>query len=49
MTYAACPFDGVGWDVCLCPYTINVEDYTPLTGNVHQAPPAHQVFEGTTS
>lgn len=40
------PFDVVGWDGCLYPYTFNVEDFEPLTGRVHQPPPAHQVFEG---
>jgi homogentisate 1,2-dioxygenase len=40
------PFDVVGWDGCLYPYTFNVEDYMPITGKVHQPPPAHQVFEG---
>lgn len=46
MTYATDPFDVVGWDGCLYPYTFNIEDYMPLTGKVHQPPPAHQVFEG---
>jgi homogentisate 1,2-dioxygenase len=41
------PFDLVGWDGCLYPYTFNVEDFMPITGKVHQPPPAHQVFEGT--
>ena len=40
------PLDVVGWDGCLYPYTFNVEDYMPITGKVHQPPPAHQVFEG---
>ncbi|MFS3127536.1 homogentisate 1,2-dioxygenase [Nocardioides sp. Bht2] len=46
MTYADHPFDVVGWDGCLYPYTFNIEDYMPITGKVHQPPPAHQVFEG---
>jgi homogentisate 1,2-dioxygenase len=41
------PFDVVGWDGCLYPYTFNVDDFMPITGKVHQPPPAHQVFEGT--
>jgi homogentisate 1,2-dioxygenase len=45
-TYATHPFDVVGWDGCLYPYTFNVDDYMPITGKVHQPPPAHQVFEG---
>ena len=40
------PFDVVGWDGCLYPYTFNVDDYEPITGRVHQPPPVHQVFEG---
>ncbi|MCW2757614.1 MAG: homogentisate 12-dioxygenase [Nocardioidaceae bacterium] len=43
--YATHPFDVVGWDGCLYPYTFNVEDYMPITGKVHQPPPVHQVFE----
>ena len=41
------PFDVVGWDGCLYPYTFNVDDYEPITGRIHQPPPVHQVFEGT--
>ena len=40
------PFDVVGWDGCLYPWAFNIRDYMPLTGKVHQPPPAHQVFEG---
>lgn len=40
------PFDVVGWDGCLYPYTFNIRDYMPITGKVHQPPPVHQVFEG---
>ncbi|MFC0040701.1 homogentisate 1,2-dioxygenase [Actinomadura rayongensis] len=46
LTYAAHPFDVVGWDGCLYPYTFNIRDFEPLTGRVHQPPPVHQVFEG---
>ncbi len=46
LVYATSPFDVVGWDGCLYPHTFNIEDYMPLTGKVHQPPPAHQVFEG---
>jgi homogentisate 1,2-dioxygenase len=41
------PFDVVGWDGCLYPYTFAVSDFEPVTGRVHQPPPVHQVFEGT--
>ncbi|WP_107704516.1 homogentisate 1,2-dioxygenase [Nocardioides allogilvus] len=46
MTYATHPFDVVGWDGCLYPYTFNVDDFMPITGKIHQPPPVHQVFEG---
>jgi homogentisate 1,2-dioxygenase len=44
-TYPRHPFDVVGWDGCLYPYVFNIADYEPITGRVHQPPPAHQVFE----
>ncbi len=44
--YPRHPFDVVGWDGCLYPYTFNIADFEPITGRVHQPPPAHQVFEG---
>jgi homogentisate 1,2-dioxygenase len=40
------PLDVVGWDGCLYPYVLNVSDFEPITGRVHQPPPVHQVFEG---
>jgi homogentisate 1,2-dioxygenase len=40
------PFDVVGWDGCLYPYVFNIGDYEPLTGRVHQPPPAHLVWVG---
>ncbi|WP_112247087.1 homogentisate 1,2-dioxygenase [Kribbella monticola] len=46
MTYATHPFDVVGWDGCLYPYTFNVSNFEPITGRIHQPPPVHQVFEG---
>jgi homogentisate 1,2-dioxygenase len=47
LTYAYHPFDVVGWDGCLYPYTFNVADFEPITGRIHQPPPVHQVFEGS--
>lgn len=38
--------DVVGWDGCLYPFVFNIADFEPITGRVHQPPPAHQVFEG---
>jgi homogentisate 1,2-dioxygenase len=40
------PFDVVGWDGCLYPYALDIADFEPITGRVHQPPPSHQVFEG---
>jgi homogentisate 1,2-dioxygenase len=44
--HATHPFDVVGWDGCLYPYAFNISDFEPITGRIHQPPPAHQVFEG---
>ncbi len=46
LTYAAHPFDVVGWDGFLYPFALNVRDFQPITGRVHQPPPVHQVFAG---
>jgi len=45
--YPQHPFDVVGWDGCLYPFTFNIADFEPITGRVHQPPPVHQVFEGS--
>lgn len=39
------PFDVVGWDGQLYPYTFNADDFEPITGTVHQPPPVQQTFE----
>lgn len=39
------PFDVVGWDGYLYPWTFNIADFEPITGRVHQPPPVHQTFE----
>jgi homogentisate 1,2-dioxygenase len=44
--FAHHPFDVVGWDGCLYPFRFSIHDFEPITGRVHQPPPAHQVFEG---
>lgn len=44
-TYRNHPFDVVGWDGCLYPYTFSIHDFEPITGRVHQPPPVHQTFE----
>ena len=40
------PFDVVGWDGYLYPWAFNIRDFEPITGRVHQPPPAHQTFQG---
>lgn len=40
------PFDVVGWDGYLYPWIFNIADFEPITGRVHQPPPAHQTFQG---
>lgn len=39
------PFDVVGWDGCLYPYAINMEDYEPITRRIHTMPDESQIFE----
>ncbi len=39
------PFDIVGWDGFLYPYTFNAWDFEPLTGTLHLPPPVQQTFE----
>jgi len=39
------PFDVVGWDGYLYPWILNIRDFEPVTGRVHQPPPVHQTFE----
>ncbi len=44
-TLAHHPFDVVGWDGFVYPYTFNADDFEPITGTVHQPPPVQQTFE----
>ena len=46
LTYAHHPFDVIGWDGCLYPYALNIADFEPITGRVHQPPHVHQTFAG---
>jgi homogentisate 1,2-dioxygenase len=46
-TLAQHPFDVVGWDGLVYPYTFNADDFEPITGTIHQPPPVHQTFEAT--
>ncbi|PCJ21257.1 MAG: hypothetical protein COB02_01345 [Candidatus Cloacimonadota bacterium] len=41
------PFDTVGWDGYLYPYSISIHDFEPLVGRLHMPPPIHQIFEST--
>jgi homogentisate 1,2-dioxygenase len=40
------PFDVVGWDGYVWPYTFNADDFEPRAGRYHLPPPAHQTFQG---
>lgn len=44
-TLAQHPFDVVGWDGLVYPYTFNADDFEPITGTVHQPPPVQQTFD----
>jgi homogentisate 1,2-dioxygenase len=44
-TLANHPFDVVGWDGFVYPFTFNADDFEPITGTIHQPPPIHQTFE----
>ncbi|MEH7112501.1 homogentisate 1,2-dioxygenase [Neobacillus niacini] len=41
------PFDVVGWDGFLYPWTFNIADFLPITGQILQPPSVHQTFAGT--
>jgi homogentisate 1,2-dioxygenase len=40
------PLNTVGWDGCVYPWILNIADFEPLTGRIHQPPPVHQTFQG---
>lgn len=44
--HARHPFDVVGWDGCLYPWALNINDFEPIVGRIHQPPPVHQTFAG---
>jgi homogentisate 1,2-dioxygenase len=44
LSYAAHPFDVIGWDGCVYPFALSIHDFEPITGRVHQPPPVHQTF-----
>ncbi|VTR91537.1 homogentisate -dioxygenase : Homogentisate 1,2-dioxygenase OS=Singulisphaera acidiphila (strain ATCC BAA-1392 / DSM 18658 / VKM B-2454 / MOB10) GN=Sinac_1066 PE=4 SV=1: HgmA [Gemmata massiliana] len=39
------PFDVIGWDGQVYPFTFNADDFEPITGTIHQPPPIHLTFE----
>lgn len=44
--HATHPFDVIGWDGCLYPWALNIEDFEPIVGRIHQPPSVHQTFAG---
>lgn len=40
------PLDVVGWDGFVYPYAFNINDFQPITGQIHMPPPIHQTFMG---
>jgi homogentisate 1,2-dioxygenase len=44
-TLAQHPFDVVGWDGLVYPFTFNADDFEPITGTIHQPPPVHLTFQ----
>lgn len=40
------PFDVVGWDGFLYPWTFSIHDFEPISGRIHMPPPSHQTFAG---
>ena len=40
------PFDVVGWDGYVYPYSFNIHDFEPKSGRLHQPPTVHQTFQG---
>ena len=39
------PCDVAGWDGYCYPYAFNLAEFAPITGKLHQPPPAHATFE----
>ena len=44
--HASHPFDVIGWDGCLAPWAVSVDDIEPVVGRTHQPPPVHQLLSG---
>tara|TARA_Y100000590_G_scaffold445051_1_gene576633 strand:- start:199 stop:1359 length:1161 start_codon:yes stop_codon:yes gene_type:complete len=43
--YKKHPFDVIGWDGYYFPWILNINDFEPITGSIHQPPPVHQTFQ----
>ncbi len=43
--YNSHPFDVIGWDGYYFPWILNINDFEPITGSIHQPPPVHQTFQ----
>ena len=39
------PFDLIGWDGYYFPWILNIHDFEPIVGSIHQPPPVHQTFQ----
>ncbi|MGA7355076.1 MAG: homogentisate 1,2-dioxygenase [Candidatus Cybelea sp.] len=39
------PCDAIGWDGYCYPYAFNLDEFAPITGKLHQPPPAHATFD----
>lgn len=39
------PFDVVGWDGYLYPFTFNIKNYHPKVGRIHLPPPVHLLYK----
>lgn len=40
------PFDIVGWDGFVYPWSFSIHDFQPIVGKLHLPPPIHQTFTG---
>ncbi|MBI5246060.1 MAG: homogentisate 1,2-dioxygenase [Elusimicrobia bacterium] len=43
------PFDLIGWEGALYPYTFHTDDQHPVARQIHTAPPARQTFQSGTA
>ncbi|MBD3331453.1 homogentisate 1,2-dioxygenase [candidate division GN15 bacterium] len=42
------PFDVVGWDGYNYPWAVNIHDFCPIVGKIHQPPPVHLLLQTQT-